>query len=62
MTVLAENASTADAIATALMVFGYDRALEWGNSAHQIECLLISKLSTGEYKMGISKYFPINLF
>jgi thiamine biosynthesis lipoprotein len=60
VTVLAENASTADAIATALMVFGYDRALEWVNSTHQIECLLISKLSTGEYKMGISKDFPIN--
>ena len=60
VTVLADKASIADAIATALMVFGYDRALEWVNSTNGIECLLISESSSGEYNMGVSTNFPIN--
>ena len=56
-TILAHNCADADAIATAVMVKGYDAGLYWINSIPDVECLLIKKDENGEYIQGRSAGF-----
>ena len=59
--VVAEDCATADAIATALMVKGFTKGLEWINTIENIECLLISKKSNGQYNIAQSDGFKYQL-
>tara|TARA_Y100001970_G_scaffold293187_1_gene438389 strand:+ start:204 stop:1115 length:912 start_codon:yes stop_codon:yes gene_type:complete len=59
-TVLSDFTYTSDAIATALIVMGHKKALDWTNSIDGVECYLISRGPLGEYKIGISNNFPTN--
>ena len=56
-TIVADECATADAIATAVMVKGFNRGLEWINSLPDIECLLIKKDDSGHYVAGKSNGF-----
>lgn len=56
-TVLADDCAIADAIATAVMVKGFKRGLDWINSLPDVECLLIKKDLAGEYIYGQSLGF-----
>ena len=56
-TILANNCADADAIATAVMVKGYDAGLYWIDSMPDVECLLIKKNKNGEYIQGRSAGF-----
>ena len=56
-TILAKNCADADAIATAVMVKGYDAGLYWIDSMPDVECLLIKKDKNGEYIQGRSAGF-----
>ena len=56
-TIVAEDCATADAIATAVMVKGFNMGLEWINSLPDIECLLIKKNDSGNYISGKSSGF-----
>ena len=56
-TILAHNCADADAIATAVMVKGYDAGLSWIDSMPDVECLLIKKDGNGEYVQGRSAGF-----
>ena len=56
-TILANNCADADAIATAVMVKGYDAGLYWIDSMPDVECLLIKKDKNGDYIQGRSVGF-----
>lgn len=56
-TILAHDCADADAIATAVMVKGYDAGLSWIDSMPDVECLLIKKDGNGEYVQGRSAGF-----
>ena len=56
-TVVANDCATADAMATAVMVKGFNPGLEWINSLPDIECLLIKKDDSGHYMAGKSNGF-----
>ena len=56
-TIVAQDCATADAIATAVMVKGFDRGLRWINNLSNVECLLVKKTDTGEYLTGRSSGF-----
>ena len=56
-TVVAKDCATADAIATAVMVKGFNRGVEWINSLPDIECLLIKVDNSGNYITGKSSGF-----
>jgi len=60
-TIVADDCATADAVATAVMVKGFERGLKWINSLMGIECFLIKEVD-GEYQTGYSdgfSYLPI---
>ena len=48
-TIVAQDCATADAIATAVMVKGFDEGLSWINNLPNVECLLVKKIDTSEY-------------
>ena len=56
-TVVAKDCATADAIATAVMVKGFNLGLAWINSLPDIECLLIKKSDAGDFIAGKSSGF-----
>ena len=56
-TIVAQDCATADAIATAVMVKGFDGGLRWINNLSNVECLLVKKPDTGEYLTGKSSGF-----
>ena len=56
-TVVADDCATADAIATAVMVKGFNLGLEWINSLPDIECLLVKENDSGNYITGKSNGF-----
>ena len=56
-TVIADDCATADAIATAVMVKGFNLGLEWINSLPDIECLLVKANDSGSYITGKSSGF-----
>ena len=56
-TIIAQDCATADAIATAVMVKGFDEGLRWINNLPNVECLLVKKTDTGEYFTGKSTGF-----
>jgi len=56
-TIVAPDCATADAIATAVMVKGFDDGLRWINSLPEIECLLVKLTASGEYITGQSSGF-----
>ena len=56
-TIVAQDCATADAIATAVMVKGFDEGLRWINNLSNVECLLVKKTDTGEYLTGKSSGF-----
>ena len=56
-TVVADDCATADAIATAVMVKGFNLGLEWINSLPDIECLLVKENDSGNYIAGKSNGF-----
>ena len=56
-TILTHQCANADAIATAVMVKGFDAGLEWINSMPDVECMLIKKDEGGEYIYGKSAGF-----
>ena len=56
-TIVAQDCATADAIATAVMVKGFDEGLSWINNLPNVECLLVKKTDTGEYFTGKSSGF-----
>ena len=56
-TIVAQDCATADAIATAVMVKGFDEGLRWINNLPNVECLLVKKSDTGEYFTGKSSGF-----
>ena len=58
-TVLSDYAYMSDAIATALIVMGHDKALEWTNSIDGVECYLISKHLLGGIKQKLLKIFQL---
>ncbi len=59
VTVLAETATYADALATGFMVMGYDKALNWANSNQDVECYLVAQNNDGGLFAGYSDSFPI---
>ena len=56
-TIVAQDCATADAIATAVMVKGFDEGLRWINNLPTVECLLVKKTDAGEYVTGKSSGF-----
>jgi thiamine biosynthesis lipoprotein len=56
-TIVAKDCATADAIATAVMVKGFNLGLEWINSLPDIECLLVKENNSGNYITGKSSGF-----
>jgi thiamine biosynthesis lipoprotein ApbE len=54
---VAQDCATADAIATAVMVKGFDEGLSWINNLPNVECLLVKKSETSEYLVGKSSGF-----
>ncbi|MDP7464766.1 MAG: FAD:protein FMN transferase [Candidatus Marinimicrobia bacterium] len=56
-TIVAKDCATADAIATAVMVKGFNLGLEWINSLPDIECLLVKVDDSGNYITGKSSGF-----
>ena len=59
--IVADNCMAADAIATAVMVKGFDNGLYWINQLKNIECLLIEKQANGQFKKGKSSGFIYEL-
>ncbi len=60
-TVIAETCARADAIATALMVLGFENALQWVEKRDGVECYLIRRdKDTGDYITGYSENFPLH--
>ena len=60
-TIVADDCATADAVATAVMVKGFERGLKWINLLMGIECFLIKEVD-GKYQSGYSdgfSYLPI---
>ena len=56
-TVIAEKCIDADAIATAIMVKGYDAGMNWINSIENVEALIVIKKSNEELIMKSSNGF-----
>jgi thiamine biosynthesis lipoprotein len=56
-TIVAPDCAGADAIATAVMVKGFEDGLRWINTLSNVECLLVKKTDTGEYLTGKSRGF-----
>ena len=56
-TVIAPKCTDADAIATAVMVKGFDLGLDWINSLQSVEALLILKNKNGNYSVQKSEGF-----
>ena len=56
-TIVAPDCATADAIATGVMVKGFQEGLKWINSLSEIECLLVKTTDSGEYITGKSRGF-----
>ena len=56
-TVIANNCADADAIATAIMVKGFEDGLKWVETMKTVDCYLISQAVSGELKAGMSKGF-----
>ncbi len=56
-TIVASDCATADAIATGVMVKGFDNGLRWINTLPEIECLLVKITASGEYITGKSRGF-----
>ena len=56
-TITASDCATADGVATAVMVKGFQEGLNWVNSLPNIECLLIRKNDEGDYIAGQSSGF-----
>ena len=56
-TIVAEKCSFADAIATSVMVMGFNAGLHFVNSLPNVECLLIQKAANGNYTSGKSEGF-----
>ena len=56
-TVIANNCAEADAIATAIMVKGFEDGLKWVGTMENVDCYLISQAVSGELKAGMSKGF-----
>ena len=56
-TIVAEKCSFADAIATSVMVMGFNEGLNFVNSLGNVECLLIHKGVNGNYISGKSDGF-----
>ena len=56
-TIVAPDCASADAIATAVMVKGFEDGLRWINTLSNVECLLVKKSDTGEYLTGNSRGF-----
>ena len=56
-TIVASDCATADAIATGVMVKGFDNGLRWINTLPGIECLLVKITASGEYITGKSRGF-----
>jgi len=56
-TIVALDCATADAIATGVMVKGFNEGLKWINSLPEIECLLVKITASGEYITGKSRGF-----
>ena len=59
--VIADDCTTADAIATAVMIKGYSEGLKWINTIENIECMLISKKFNGKHKIAKSNGFIYEL-
>jgi len=57
VTIVAEKCSFADAIATSVMVMGFNEGLHFINSLPNVECLLIQKSENGNYTSGKSDGF-----
>ncbi|MBC8257055.1 MAG: FAD:protein FMN transferase [Candidatus Marinimicrobia bacterium] len=56
-TIVALDCATADAIATGVMVKGFDEGLKWVNTLPNVECLLVKITDTGKYIKGKSSGF-----
>ena len=56
-TVIANNCAEADAIATAIIVKGFEDGLKWVETMKNVDCYLISQAVSGELKAGMSKGF-----
>ena len=56
-TIVTGDCVSADAIATAVMVKGFEDGLKWINTLSNVECLLVKKSDTGEYLTGKSRGF-----
>lgn len=56
-TIVALDCATADAIATGVMVKGFDEGLKWINTLPNVECLLVKKTDTGKHIKGQSSGF-----
>ena len=56
-TIVTGDCASADAIATAVMVKGFDKGLRWINNLPNVGCLLVKKSDTGEYFTGKSSRF-----
>ena len=59
--VVADDCATADGIATALMVKGFNEGLEWINAVENIECMLITRELNGKYNIAKSNGFKYEL-
>jgi len=57
VTIVADDCATADAIATAVMVKGFNLGLEWIDTLPDIECLLVKENGSGGYITGKSSGF-----
>ena len=55
--IIADDCTTADGIATAVMIKGLNKGLEWINTVENIECLLIAKQKNGKFKIAKSNGF-----
>ena len=58
--IIGNNCTTADAIATSVMVKGFDNGLKWINTLNNVECMLIKKLPNGKLEYGKSNGFTFN--
>ncbi|SLM27518.1 Thiamine biosynthesis lipoprotein ApbE [Desulfamplus magnetovallimortis] len=56
--VISDNCTFADGLATALMVMGAEKGVELVNSIEGTECLIVTRDTNGKLKDHISKEFP----
>ena len=59
--IIADNCTVADAIATAVMVKGFDNGLHWINTLQDVECFITAKLPNGKLKYAKSNGFNYKL-